>query len=209
MAMAKRRTLGLSTAVLAVLLLAGCSDAEGGDPTGPGSGPTGASTPPSSDGGNSGAPSVSDPIDVSGLEQDPCTALSSAQVNKLNLLQGKPHTAESTGQPACEYEYNDGSGSRVLVTLNPDFTNGLGDIYARKPELKQFEPTEVSGYPAVYADPYGQTGNGTCQLHTGLTDQFVVTTFVQLTSSTSDFPKGCEVAELTTQTMIENLKGGS
>ncbi|PRX47675.1 uncharacterized protein DUF3558 [Prauserella shujinwangii] len=109
----------------------------------------------------------------------------------------------------CEYEYDDDSASRVSIIQTPDFTNGLTDVYARKDSLAYFEPTEISGYPAVYASRSDGRANGICQLHVGLTDSFVATLYVQLTHSTPDYPRGCEVAELTAQTMIENLKGGS
>lgn len=212
--MTARRTLGgLSTALLSFALLAGCSDPEKGTPTpvGQASGEPPVSAPPTSSssadhGGD--APRVSEPIDVSGLEEDPCTALSDAQVQKLNLLPGERGETDQ-GAPKCRYEYDDDSGSRVVFTLVPEFSNGLADLYEREPNLAYFEPTEVSGYPAVYASPNEGRSSGVCQLHVGLTDNFLVSVWVYLGQSTPDYPRGCEVAEMSTRTMIENLKGGA
>ncbi|MFD2397892.1 DUF3558 domain-containing protein [Prauserella oleivorans] len=193
-------------------MLSGCSDSEGGTPTPVGQPSTQASSsaaaPSSSAAPGSDTPSVAEPLDVSSLEQDPCAALSSQQVQQLNLQPGKRESTNS-GAPVCEYEYKEDSGSQVSVILTPEFTNGIGDVYARKDALAYFEPTEIAGYPAAYASNSDGRSEGTCQLHVGLTDQFVVSTMVQLSSLNADYPRGCEVAELSTQTMIENLKGGA
>lgn len=211
MAVCHRRVLaGLSLAVLTAAILTACSEEEPGDPN-PGGPPTdtGQATSASPTGtgadGANGAPRVADPLDASAIEQNPCTALPDATAETLNLHPGK-QDALSTGEQYCEYEYNDDSGSRVNIKYESTFANGLGDVYARKGELGHFEPTEIAAYPAVFADRV-EPREGTCQLLVGLSDTSVVNVFTQLTQSTSDYPQGCAVAEKTTETMIENLKG--
>ncbi len=112
------------------------------------------------------------------------------------------------GAGRCRFKYHDDSGSVVSFVQNPTFSNGLADVYDRKPDLAYFEPTEVSGYPGVYGGPYeDDRSSGICDLHLALTDQDVISVMVHLGRNSSDFPRGCEVAELSAQNMVENLKG--
>ncbi|PRX47673.1 uncharacterized protein DUF3558 [Prauserella shujinwangii] len=109
----------------------------------------------------------------------------------------------------CAYKYASDASSQIHVILDTNLSNGLSDIYARESGLAYFEPTTVSDYPAVYAGSTDDRANGVCELHIGVTDSVAVTLIAYLSPGTSDYPRGCEVAELTAKTMIENLKGGS
>lgn len=209
--MTLRHTAGVMLCTLITLSsLSACAGTEDGNasPSGPSSPAGGLSSAPSTNDTGSAAPRVADPLDVSALRRDPCTALSAAQVEQLNLLPGEQDST-SARKSFCVYKYNDESGSSVSVRHEDKLVNGLSGVYERKNALGYFEPTQVSGYPAAYASPNDSRTDGICQLHVGLTDTFVVSVFSRLSTYTRDYPKGCEVTKITAEAMIKNLKGGS
>ncbi|MFD2397895.1 DUF3558 domain-containing protein [Prauserella oleivorans] len=199
--------------MVAVALLTACSDSEGGTPSPIGQPSTGESPASSSAAPSSSAdpasdvPRVTEPLDISVVKQDPCAALPESIAAGLNLLPGVRDSIQQG--PYCKYEYDDDSGSIVNVQYEEPFSNGLADVYARKEALGVFEPTTVSGYPAVYADRVDSRSEGVCQLLVGMSDTEVLTFYADLRPSTSDYPQGCAVAEKTAETVIENLKGGA
>lgn len=158
---------------------------------------------------NGTVPSVTDPLDVSALKSDACTALSSDQLDKLGLIPKKRLSTPLCD--CCDYEYSSESYTHVKIAGLKRFKNGIADIYARKELFNYFEPTQISGYPAVFAVPEftGNEKESNCRIYIGLTDNFVVSVFTKLYDDTPDYGRPCEVVKLTAETMIQNLKNGS
>lgn len=204
----------LAASLVAITLAAGCSGSEGGTPVTAGSGASqpassSAAGPTSSSGQDTSvAPSVTDPLDTAELDQDPCVALTNAQVKNFGV---EPGEKEKTGSdPTCTYRYGDDGGSLVSVTPMLSFSNGLSAVYSQRSDLGYFEPTEVSGYPGAYAGKFeDDRAKGYCNLYIAPNDQRAVWLNVQLGKSSRDYPKGCEVGEVVAEKMIENLKGGA
>lgn len=194
-----------------VFVLSACSGSAGGQaaPEDPSRSNTALSQAPSSDKPNgTAAPRVTDPLEVSELEGNPCTALSDVQRDKLRLKAG----TEKSGKIGlyCAYYYANGSGNNVSVGISKPFTDGLSDVYAKREALGHFQPTTIAGYPAVYAGPYhDRSAEGECQLFVGFTDTDVVRLTVILGSDTHDYSRPCDVADLTAKTVIQHLQDGS
>jgi len=200
-----RRTHGLLITLLSVALLGACSGAAGGHAQPANTAPASDGRPvPSSSTQHTGrVPAVEEPLDVSTLHGDPCSALSQTQREELNLESGK--VKEGKVGPYCKYRYGNGSGNSVTIGISGRLPQGLDSVYGKRKNLEVFEPTDISGYPAVYAAQHDQQDDGMCQLYVGVTDTDVVRLVAQLYPDTDDYPRGCDVAELTAGTMIEHL----
>jgi hypothetical protein len=65
-----------------------------------------------------------------------------------------------------------------------------------------WEPTEVNGFPAVYADVTDRRSEGDCGITVGITDDTVFRVFRQR----SDGPQPCEEAKAVAEQVLDNLK---
>lgn len=185
--------------------LSGCLNLIGDD--GDGEGDESSNSPTVSTTENTiNVPTVTNPIDVSGLEADPCTALSSEQLQQFDLKSGERDSSEE--MPICEYEYANVVGNQVIITVHSQTDSGLAAVYWQKDRLAYFEPTQIASYPAVYAGKYSDRDNGRCILHIGLTDELRVAVFAQLNGGT-DFQRPCDVAEMTGTALVKHLTDGS
>lgn len=202
-----RRPAGILLALAASISLAACGNTADGQPN-----PRqhADSTNASATTSNPAVPDVTDPLDVSALRTNPCAALSDAQRNELNLKQGTTYGDDSgeqeSGFPDCKYEYASAFGNQVSIEVSQKL-NGLDDVYSKRATLKHFEPTEISGYPAVYAARIDGSEDGVCQLYVGVNNTTVVRLLAQLSDNTGDYSRPCDVVKLTAKTMIKNLKG--
>jgi hypothetical protein len=155
------RTVVAGTAAL--VLLAGCST--GGGTTGT---PTNATQPTSS---SSGAPKVSNPLDVKAVEAAPCSAVTAAQLTAFGL----PGISGSlnTGSPGASCIW---SGSLTDAEMAPGITilptgTTLETIYGKKDSYPVFEPRPaIQGYPAVVTLIVDQRKDGNCELAVGASD---------------------------------------
>ncbi|QFU94713.1 DUF3558 domain-containing protein [Amycolatopsis sp. YIM 10] len=215
--MNSQRLVGLTAAALATgALLAGCGGGKEGSagdiPTAtvPGGKPPASSSPSgeesSAPGGSTGsAPKVSSPIDTQKFASDVCAMISDAKVSELGLTDATPRDS-STG-PTCNWNFTDAATNRMDISAQAKNPNGLSDIYDQKDEFAYFEPMEVAGYPAVYADVTDARSGGDCSLYVGLNDQFAVRVSSSL-STGPDESKPCPVVEKTAEAMIDTVKGG-
>lgn len=201
----------LVSGLAAMFTLSACSGSAGGhptpeDPPQSNTAPSQAST--SNEPDHTAAPTVHNPLDVSDLKDDPCTALSDPQQDKLHLRTG----TEKKGKigPYCIYKYANDSENSVSVGISKPLRGGLADVYAKQEALGRFEPTTIAGYPAAYASPYqDRSDQGECQLYVGLTDTDAARLTVYLYEGTHDYSRPCDVADLTAKTVIQHLKDGS
>ena len=202
------RRLVLPGLALVVLALAGCSSKTGGTANPAASSPD--DTASSAAGGNS-APKVSSPLDPAKLKSDPCSVLSSSQRSTLGVEDGTPRSGEAGSTCAWVYTADETRSSRVDIAADPntDGLAGIYDLYAKggTDQYEYWEPTEVSGYPGVYAATKDFRSKGQCKLLVGVTDTQAVQVFSQLGSgpgASDPCPQTLKVAEA----MIQTLKEG-
>jgi hypothetical protein len=203
-----RRVFSITFAVLmAAVVSAGCGVKEGdaGNVAPMSSQPNSArAAAPGGDTGSTGsAPSVDRPLNPAPLLTDACAALSPSQLSTLGLKAGKPRTIE-TGK-TCSWRYADGTSNTVNISPIEPNKNGLSDIYEQGEQKAYFEPTQIAGYPAVYADITDDRFRGRCALDVGVTDHLAVFILTQLDDG-NDARKPCPVADKIAAAMIETLK---
>lgn len=200
---------------VAVVLVAGCSDKQSGNATpatttGGGSTSTEQTTPTTTSSG--GAPAVKDPIDASKFAPQPCTSLSATALKALNISKpGKPDTTSAVAQgsgPSCVWNSDDQPVGRTygvgFLTANK---NGLSDTYrgGKKAFPGYFEPTEVSGYPAVFNGLADDRSSGSCNVTVGISSSLAFR--VGLQGARDVGAKGCDVVKEAAAAVIQTLKG--
>lgn len=194
-----RRSLVLVLAAGA--LVAGCSGTESGTAsTAPSSAPA-----ESSSGSSGSAPKVSNPLNTASIESNACSALSASKRTELGLGEGEQRTT-SVG-PGCSLFAADDRLNQIEISPVLANKNGLSDVYDTKANNGYFEPTEISGYPAVYAASLDGRNSGKCGLFVGVTDQLAVNILVQYDNGPGA-SEPCPVAQKVGEAMIETLKEG-
>src|SRR5699024_1906662 len=149
------------TAGLAMLLLTACSSTIGGQPssTTPSPSNSGTDNPSGSHASRYGAPTVPSPLDVEELIHNPCSALSSDQIDTFPDSLDESEVAETTTfsdkKTSCNWFFQGKSYSygSILggVALPRDKFHGLSSIYKSHEDAsyETFEPLKAAGYPAV------------------------------------------------------------
>ncbi|WP_409489594.1 DUF3558 domain-containing protein [Amycolatopsis sp. cmx-11-12] len=198
-----RRSLVLVFAAAA--LVAGCSGTKSGTASSEPSYTTGAGSPSASSGSSGSAPKVPSPLKTSSIESDACSALSAAKRSELGLGEGEPRTT-SVG-PGCSIFAADDRLNQIEISPVLANKNGLSDVYDTKANDEYFEPTEVGGYPAVYAAALDGRKSGKCGLFVGVTDQLAVNILVQYDNGPGASDP-CPVALKVGEAMIQTLKEG-
>ncbi len=96
----------------------------------------------------------------------------------------------------------------VGITVVPQNTGGISDIYAQKAQQAYFEPVSINGYPGVYSAKADHRADGNCQLWVGVTDQLAVAV-TPLISTGQNKSNPCGIAEKFAAVMIKHLKNAS
>lgn len=175
------------------------------------------STDPSTTAGatsGSSAPKVPKSLDPSAYLADPCTILPQQTLNQLGYTDpGTPNTASGTsvtGGPSCDWIMPDSSKNihiGIQRSQSGQDNGGVAKILSLNGSLFSFaEPTEVSGYPAVYADTQDDRPRGTCSLWVGIEDDL---TFDAVTDRYSGEQDSCDTAKQIAAAVITKLQGGS
>ncbi|HEX3787069.1 MAG TPA: DUF3558 domain-containing protein [Pseudonocardiaceae bacterium] len=153
--------------------MTGCSSSTGGtaEPTAPAGGASGSA--PSSAGG--GAPKVTTPLDTTAFQQNPCSALTPAQLSALAVpgptSKGTVGLPSQASGPTCDLVMVAGSSvvsAGFLTNYQPGSPKGLAYVYStgNPPRLP-----DIEGLPAVLLkDAQGADG---CQVDVGTSDDVV------------------------------------
>ncbi|EHR63950.1 DUF3558 domain-containing protein [Saccharomonospora cyanea] len=198
------RAVSVLALVTAASVLTACGDDSAANPP---SLPGPAETPASSTAGTGGeAPKVSNPLDAASLVTDPCQALSSSQLDQLGLTEGQPRPNEGLESGACRWERPEGSLDSVDLTVIAENGNGLSALYADKESNEYFEPTEIAGYPAVYASLLDSRDSGICDLWIGVNEREVLHVMTNL-ASTKTAEASCGLAADVAEAAITTLGG--
>lgn len=195
-----RTVLSACFAATSALALAACSQTTGGTPA-PASG-TASSSPP--------------PVNVEPYRTKPCDLLAPSAVNSFGYTEpGSPTTDGSAtlqinGQSCAWHSVVNGKSRSLQIGIALTNTNprhpGLSDIYdnAKTGLVAYAVPTDVSGYPAVFADLRDDRPKGIC------TVTFAVSDTQLLTAGTTGYTgaqDSCDTAKQAAEDMIKTLKG--
>lgn len=196
----------------AILLLAGCASTEQGTPTASDSSPSDSrsASPTQSQhpSGSPKAPDVTDPIDTTAFEENPCSVLTKPQLNQLSIATAPKQEMTESG-PSCKWGdvFDDGiSISGAFITEKPSSINGLYRNSALE-RYSYFIPVNIDGYPAAFLQVADRRGNGSCGIGIGVRDELVYSISFRLSSEHPGYSDPCsvlkKVAEMTVQTMTQ------
>jgi hypothetical protein len=156
-----------------------------------------------------GAPKVDDPLDTTRFQQDPCQALTQAQVQPLGL----PPSGASVDMPlgnACKWSKPDSTGSATVHFLDRHPYGLSAEYQAYKDGKTAFflELPPIEGYPAVATGVADGRAQGWCTVVVGVSDKisFEVPITLALDSIGKDDP--CEVAARVAGLALQTMKQG-
>ncbi|MGW0523656.1 DUF3558 domain-containing protein [Crossiella sp. NPDC003009] len=184
------------------LLLAGCGNPPGPSPTTSAGGvtPTSSSVP-------SDVPSVPSPdLDTNRFAADPCGILTAEQVKQAGAgVRGE--AVENPLGPTCTWRAKDTPMKTTFsVTVNNQ-TGGIAQLYARKANYQVWEPTQVTGRPAVVAIDSDARSTGLCRLSIATAQKTMVVIDVRLSPSATDYTNPCPRATGIGEMVLATLKG--
>lgn len=155
-----------------------------------------------------GAPKVANPLDATKFMDDPCLALTSAQLTQLNVGAGK--ISKAYLGMACDWA-NPGTGGSVSLQFLSQFRQGLSAIYRANDEHKygKFEPIgDLAGLPAVIANP-PKTSNDTCIVYIGISDDLAADLSVVESREKVGKVDPCDVAKAVGPLVVQTMKAGA
>lgn len=197
------RTIVAALAIaVSLVLVAGCDgdDPENGTPVTPP-----ASTPSSAAQGTAKAPAVQQPLDASSFVADPCKSLTEAQLKDFALGPGKPDDDPADKGQGCNWDNNEAQVD-VEVVFNPELTNGLSHLYAQQESgwYDVWEPTDVDGYPAVFAGASEMKDKSVCDLSVGVSDNL----FFRASVLGNQGDDSCVAAKNVASAVLATIKAG-
>jgi hypothetical protein len=200
----RRNIITLGTLLSAALLAAGCSSSAPGEP-----GPltTSAGAVASSTANLYGAPHVSNPLDTSAFQKNPCSSLTTAQLNALNVGT-QSEVRNNPAGPTCAWKPGAGESRSVALITYVTSGQGLSGVYSDKNAGGPFEILPpVDGYPAVYAPVTDERSRGVCQIGVGVSDTLVVV--IGLTINSGQYKTDpCTPNTQLAADVISNIKSG-
>lgn len=212
--MRSRTMAGLACATL--LAVAACSgDTSAGEPTTAQS----ESASAQADGlPKHGAPPVPAPLDISGITNDPCSALTEQQTDAFpgKLAETRVGETTLTGEgKSCSWifhgdRYSLGGFSGGVVLPSPQY-QGLSSLYKGKQRgaMDTFRSVgPIGGYPAVIYASGRSIGDGFCRLAVGLRDDTAYRVNTELSSNHPAEQDPCQVARKLAKFVVKNLKEG-
>ncbi|WP_370947378.1 DUF3558 domain-containing protein [Amycolatopsis sp. cg5] len=187
-------------ALLSLGLLAGCTaePAPAPPPPPPSTlkvGPPTSSTPAVD------VPQVPKPLETGRFDKEPCAVLTAAQARSVYLL-----VKSELGQGAtCQWRDAHLNGVRITFTSG----DGLRGTYTKRaPGTGYFEPTTISGFPAVYAGQADQRNIGRCSMTIGLRNDEIMTVESDLGNASPVASGPCDVVKKAAEAAITTIKRG-
>lgn len=152
-------------------------------------------------------PKVSNPLDATKYEQNPCALLSQDQATQL-ISAVRHRQGQGIVAPICSW-YDD-RDNRVGLGLLPG-QGGLAGAYTNADsESGYFETApDVNGYPAVFAGTTDDRKRGGCQIAVGIKDDETFTASVLLDKSFPGYADPCALAAKTAAAAVTTLKAGA
>jgi len=161
-------TLALTTAAL---LAAGCAANTTGTPV-PAGNPGGTSSAPSSGSVPPGVPNVSIPLDTTKYQQNPCSMLTSAQLQALGITATSAASTGKDGNLACTWQNANTPAQfemAVITHFSPGTPHGLALFYLKFDARNLRRLPDMHGQPAVL-DTLQDPRLGNCAIFVGATN---------------------------------------
>ncbi|ATY13996.1 DUF3558 domain-containing protein [Amycolatopsis sp. AA4] len=151
------------------------------------------------------APKVPAPVNVDKFLADPCSMLTPAQLSALQLSQpGADKTSSSVG---CGWRFSDGY-TAVSATFLTTVKNGLTNAYRQNAsgyyKDGYFEPTVVSGFPAVLANTADRRSQGQATMLVGVSEHTEMLVLIQGTPGSNATTAATNV----TKAVLSTMQGG-
>lgn len=197
--------------LLGLALLAGCTTTSEGTPRTTSTEESAESTSPTSGSGDdlpfAGAPEVTDPLDTTLFQQDPCGALTTAQAQELVVNPGAPY-AGALGN-ACKWESPTDRMAEIDVRFLSDDPRGLSALYQANQDgayayFDKLDPIE--GYPAVIRGGVDDRDGGRCTVVVGASDEDAFEVVLQLTQANVGEKDPCETAAMVAEMALGTMK---
>ncbi len=186
----------------AVLMVTGCSapSSVGGTPA-----PTSDTLPP-------GTPNVAHPLDTTAFQKAPCSVLTAAQLQQLNVAAaGQPKVDDPLG-PACDWHDQNGPSKIDLGVGFVTAGQGLAGPYSQKSNYEVFEPQQdIGGYPALIAMTDDARPQGDCQILIGVTNKLALSIEGLLKTGVDkspDMSNPCPRVRAVAEAVIATIKAG-
>jgi hypothetical protein len=200
----------VAAVLLGVALITGCTTTSTGEPRpadelsateSSASAPSGTDSLPSN-----GAPRVDNPLDTTRFQQDPCLALTTAQLRRLDVGPAGEPVDTALGN-ACDWRNSETRGFAEIAFLE-EIPRGLSAAYEANDngDWAFFEERPaIEGYPAVSYGGVDNRAGGECSVLVGVSDELVFESVVRLSEGnvgrTDPCDKAAEVAGMALQTM--------
>jgi hypothetical protein len=207
----RTRLWGAALAGLSVAVLAGCTTTSSGTPL-PGATSSAEDTPSSAPSEENdalpsdGAPKVTNPIDASHFEQNPCDMLTTAQAQDLDLGPGKRQ--DTNFGKGCDWR-NSQNGGSIAINFASAGMRGLSSTYRsnKNGDFTYFEAIDdIEGHPAVAYDINTANPTAVCFVAVGLTDQLTFSTRVALSANNVGKKDPCELSAMVAGIMMKNMQ---
>ncbi|SRR6266567_2233275 len=202
-----RRWVSAVVGVASVVVIAGCSSTEPGQPAARASSDPSRTLTTSARVSGGQAPPVQAALNDAQLVGDPCSALTLGQLQGIGFTAAvKTQVERLAVGNVCSW--NDDTigavGASAGVVVQTTLIHGLSDIYSQRPEMAYFTPVTIEGYPAVLADLTDQRNSGTCALNLGVSDTSVlVIDYEQQGLGQS----ACDKVQALARAVVETLRG--
>jgi hypothetical protein len=148
---------------------------------------------------------VSNPLDTTKFEQNPCGLLSQARAGQVANLVSTRMSAGAAG-PICQWSDTSHNG----VAFGLIHGNGLSDAYQSQDSAGYFVPVpNVAGYPAIFGSVSDGRSMGVCTMVVGVRNDEVMTVSSSFGTSSPYNADPCPVVQKAAEAAIATLKGGS
>nr|WP_255361039.1 DUF3558 family protein [Kutzneria sp. 744] len=192
-----------TTAGLA-LALAACS----GSPVGGTASSTSSSTS-SAESLPPGTPNVAHALDTSAFQKAPCSALTTAQLAKLNVGATGVQVQDDPLGPECAWKDSQGPSTINFGLIIATAGSGLSGIYGQKSQYAVFEPlSDIAGYPAIVAMTDDARPQGDCKVSIGVSNQLIINVEGTVNGG-PDKTNPCPRIQAIATAMVTTMKGGS
>ncbi|GAA0610865.1 hypothetical protein GCM10010174_30310 [Kutzneria viridogrisea] len=153
---------------------------------------------------------MANPLDISKISQDPCTALTAAQLAPYMGDVRKKNNVSENKTISCINHPVDGHKPSISVTFFPDQggPSGMENGAASFPFNKKVD--QIAGYPAYHVSQ-GSNGpqTGDCQSEAAVSDKAFVTVYAQGSSKDYEhYTDMCTVSDALLTALIGNIKNG-
>lgn len=199
--------LALAAVVATCLTVSGCSSPKTGTAS-PADSPS--ATASGSNIPAHGAPTVANPLGAEKYLQNPCGLMTTAQTAELGGMTAPEEDLRGVAGPQCKWRDPSEKINNLTIAFLVAGAGGLSGAYAAHEQggTAYFEPTEISGYPAVYIDQIDARKQGTCSLTVGIRDDLAMSIIASFQTTSPNYSNPCPIAAKAAEFAVATLKAG-